>query len=125
MTLIRVRGINRVTAKGRLYYYHRASGKRIQADPNDAAAFAAEVAALNANKPIDDPKTQPGTLGGLIAAYRSASAFTPTTPGLSARLMLPSKSQPVASGKPLLSPTTLACARRTSSSYASPRAHGA
>jgi integrase len=80
MTLIRVRGINRVTAKGRLYYYHRASGKRIQADPNDAAAFAAEVAALNANEPIDGPKTQPGTLGGLIAAYRSAAAFLELAP---------------------------------------------
>src|SRR5690348_6172416 len=75
MTSIRVRGVNRVRAKGRLYYYHRSSGKRIQSDPNDAAAFAAEVAALNANTPTGNLKPQPGTLGGLISAYRSASAF--------------------------------------------------
>jgi hypothetical protein len=30
MTSIRVRGINRVTAKGRVYYYHSATGKRMQ-----------------------------------------------------------------------------------------------
>ena len=34
MTSIRIRGINRVTAKGRVYYYHRATGKRIRADPS-------------------------------------------------------------------------------------------
>ena len=80
MTSIKVRGVNRVRAKGRLYYYHRASGKRILADPNDAAAFAAEVAALSANRPSDDAKALTGTLGGLIAAYRAASAFLALAP---------------------------------------------
>jgi hypothetical protein len=80
MTSIKVRGVNRVRAKGRLYYNHRASGKRIQADPKNAAAFAAEVAALNANKLIDGPKAQPGTLGGLIAANRGASAYLQLAP---------------------------------------------
>ncbi len=75
MTSIKVRGVNRVRAKGRLYYYHRATGQRIQADPSDAAAFAAEVAALNTNKLSDSPMALPGTLGGLIGAYRGASAF--------------------------------------------------
>ena len=75
MTSIKVRGVNRVRAKGRVYYYHRATGKRIQADPSDAAAFAAEVAALHASKPAITAVVRPGTLGGLIAAYRGASAF--------------------------------------------------
>jgi integrase len=75
MTSIKVRGVNRVRAKGRHYYYHRASGKRIQADPTDAAAFAAEVAALSANKSRNTTEARPGTLGGLITAYRGASAF--------------------------------------------------
>ena len=80
MTSIKVHGVNRVRAKGCVYYYHRASGKRILADPTDAAAFAAEVAALNANKPSEGPKALPGTLGGLIAAYRGASAFLELAP---------------------------------------------
>jgi integrase len=75
VTSIKVRGVNRVRAKGRVYYYHRATGKRIQANPSDAAAFAAEVAALHASKPATTAVVRPGTLGGLIAAYRGASAF--------------------------------------------------
>jgi integrase len=79
MTSIRVRGINRVTAKGRVYYYHRASGKRIKADPSDAAAFAAEVAALNvAMSPKPEPRS--GTVGGLIAAYRGGAVFIELAP---------------------------------------------
>lgn len=79
MTSIRVRGVNRVTAKGRVYHYHRATGTRIKADPSDAAAFAAEVAALDATKPIAKP-SQPGTLGGLLALYKAAPAFIELKP---------------------------------------------
>ena len=76
MTSIRIRGINRVTAKGRVYYYHRATGTRLRADPSDATAFAAEVAALNqAKRSAPITGTKPATLGGLIAAYRSAAGF--------------------------------------------------
>jgi len=80
MTSINVRGINRVTAKGRVYYYHRASGKRIKADPADATAFAAEVAALNAGMATERPAPKPGTVGGLIAAYRGSPAFLELAP---------------------------------------------
>ena len=80
MTSIKVHGVNRVRAKGRVYYYHRATGKRIHADPNDAAAFSAEVAALNANNPQTTIKALPGTLGRLIAEYRGASAFLNLAP---------------------------------------------
>jgi integrase len=80
MTSIRVRGLNRVTAKGRVYYYHRATGKRIQADPSDPAAFAAEVAALNVGTVKSAIASKPGTVGGLITAYRAASAFQELAP---------------------------------------------
>jgi hypothetical protein len=75
MTLIRIRGINRVTAKGRVYYYHRATGKRLRADLSDATAFSAEVAALDQGKRAAITGTKPASLGGLIAAYRAAPGF--------------------------------------------------
>lgn len=75
MTSIIVRHVNRVTAKGRVYYYHRPTGKRIKADPNDAAAFAAEVAALNVGIRSADAETKPDTVGGLIAAYKRSPQF--------------------------------------------------
>ena len=75
MTLIRVGGVNRVTAKGRVYYYHRATGKRLRADPSDATAFSAEVAALNQSKGVAIAATKPASLGGLIAAYRASPGF--------------------------------------------------
>lgn len=79
MTSILVRGVNRVTAKGRVYHYHRASGTRIVADPADAAAFAAEVAALDAARPT--PKeAKPGTVGGLITAYKASAKFLELSP---------------------------------------------
>lgn len=80
VTSIKVRGVNRVRAKGRVYYYHRATGKRIHADPNDGAAFAAEVATLSIDKSQSTSEARPGTLGGLITSYRSASAFLELAP---------------------------------------------
>lgn len=79
MTSIRVRGVNRVTAKGRVYYYHRASGKRIKADPNNAAAFAAEVSALEAARPLQ-PDEKPGTLGALFSAYKQSANYLELRP---------------------------------------------
>ncbi|MBL8582818.1 MAG: tyrosine-type recombinase/integrase [Rhizobiaceae bacterium] len=79
MTSIRVRGVNRVTAKGRTYYYHRATGKRIEADPNDAAKFAAEVAALDAAKP-PKPEGKPGELGQVIVAYKRSPKWLELKP---------------------------------------------
>ncbi len=81
MTSIRVRGVNRVTAKGRVYYYHRATGTRIKTDPSDAAAFATVVAALNAGTPsIEKGEKMPGTIGALLAAYRQSPKFLETKP---------------------------------------------
>lgn len=69
MTTLRVRGVNKVVAKGRTYYYHRATGTRLRASPADPAAFAAEVAALDVAHPRNAP-IPGGTLDHLITAYR-------------------------------------------------------
>lgn len=76
--LMRLKGIKPVTVrkKGReyRYFYHRATGARIKADRTDAAAFAAEVAALDAKAKAQAPRD--GTLHALIAAYRASPEFT-------------------------------------------------
>jgi hypothetical protein len=45
------------------------------ADPSDANAFSAEVAALDRGKRAAITGTKPASLGGLIAAYRAAPGF--------------------------------------------------
>lgn len=73
--IVRLPGVKRVRAKGRLYHYHRPTGKRIKVDPADIAAFAAEVARLN-DEAIVRAQPRPGTLGALIVAYRRSPEFT-------------------------------------------------
>ena len=69
MTKVRVRGVHAVKVGGKTYYYHRATRTKLNASPDDPAAFAAEVAGLDAFVPkIEAPKLH--TLGGLIAAYK-------------------------------------------------------
>lgn len=77
MTLLRVHGVNRVTAKGRVYYYHRATGVRLRADPSNARAFSAEVDALDAGSRATELRRAalPGSLGALLAKYRAAPEF--------------------------------------------------
>lgn len=83
--IVRVKGIKRVRSKGRVYHYHRATGKRITAPPN-SAAFIAEVRQLDA-APITDRTAKPrhetrpapykaGTWGALVAAYRASPEFS-------------------------------------------------
>lgn len=76
--LMRVRGVNKVTAKGRVYYYHRKSGKRLREAPG-TSKFLEEIEFLNglAAKPKDD---KPGTLGALIASYRSSPEYQMKAP---------------------------------------------
>lgn len=78
MTWLQVRGVKRAVAKGHVYYYHRATGKRLRADPADARAFLAEVAALDAGAPPATPVELPGSLGALVAAYRASPEFLGT-----------------------------------------------
>jgi integrase len=84
--IVRVRGIKRVRAKGRVYYYHRATGTRLIAPPH-SAAFIAEVHRLDkategsliSAKPRHEPRTAPhkaGTWGALVAAYRASPEFS-------------------------------------------------
>lgn len=75
---MRVKGINRVTAKGHVYFYHRKSGKRIHSAPG-TSKFLEEVEFLNglAVKPKED---KPGTLGGLILRYRDSPEFQQKAP---------------------------------------------
>lgn len=60
-------GINRVLSKGRVYYYHRATGERLAAPP-DSDAIVAEARALNS-------RGGRGTWGALVAAYRASPEF--------------------------------------------------
>lgn len=71
--IVRVKGVKKVrAASGQVYYYHRATKTRIAARPG-SAAFAAEVDRLNGGR--DVRRAMPGTVGGLIAAYKGSPEF--------------------------------------------------
>lgn len=71
---IAVRGVKKTVSKGKVYYYHRATGERIT-EPVGSAAFLAHVESLNARgRPVQKPPK--GTLGALFADYQSAPEFT-------------------------------------------------
>lgn len=82
--IVRVKGIKRVRSKGRVYHYHRATGRRIMAPPN-SAAFIAEVRRLD-EKGLSTIETlsknakrvnpyRSGTWGALVASYRASPEF--------------------------------------------------
>lgn len=70
----RLKGVNRVVAKGKVYYYHRPTKTRIKARYG-TAAFDAEVTALNMRVAVGATDLRPGTLGGLIQRYRESVEF--------------------------------------------------
>lgn len=72
--LTRIKGIQRVRAKGRDYLYHRPSGTRLYAEPG-TPEFAAELARIAA--PI---RATPLDLGALIDLYRESSEFLQLAP---------------------------------------------
>jgi integrase len=72
--IVRVRGVNKVRAKGRIYYYHRASGVRLRAEFGSAAFFL-ELDRLNATPPAATAQNKPGTWGALVTAYRGSPEF--------------------------------------------------
>lgn len=74
MVAVRVKGLNKVRSKGRTYYYHRKSGRRIVSEPGTSEFFA-EIADAEASI-ADAPKAKPGTLGMIIDAYRASKFFT-------------------------------------------------
>jgi len=75
--IVRVKGIKRVRSKGRIYYYDRQSGKRIHAQPGTPAFFA-ELEQHRGT--VRARATMPGSLGGLIEAYRSSPEFAGLAP---------------------------------------------
>lgn len=74
MTVMRLKGINKVKAKGRTYYYHRATGTRIE-HPFGSAEFIAVVKTLNAQG-VGAKRHLPKSWGALAAAYRGSPEFT-------------------------------------------------
>jgi integrase len=77
MVVMRVKGIKRATAKGRVYYYHRATGKRIDAQFG-TAEFANEVALLD--KHSAGIVQRPESLGALITLYKSSPEYQRLSP---------------------------------------------
>lgn len=73
-----MRGVRVYRSRGKLYTYHRATGKRIRA-PFGSAAFVAEIERLNAASDAE-PTAKPGSLGHLIAAYRASPEFSSLAP---------------------------------------------
>lgn len=77
--ILKIHGIKIARAKGRVYYYHRASGKRIAASPR-SPEFLLEVAQLSVEA-ARAPKRKivrhhgSGTWGALVAAYRASPEF--------------------------------------------------
>lgn len=69
---IKMRHINTVRAKGRVYYYHRRTGERLPDDPLEAALRARVI-----NAEIT-PGTVivPGSFRDLVATYKSAPGYT-------------------------------------------------
>jgi len=70
--IVRVKCIKRVRSKGRIYYYDRQTGRRVTA-PYGSPAFFEEINHLRDIAKVR-PKI-PGTLGGLIEAYRASPEF--------------------------------------------------
>lgn len=72
--IVRVRGVKRVRSRGRIYYYHRATGARLP-DPS-SPDFMAKVSAFNARTAAPVA----ATLGGLIQQYRGSPEWAGLAP---------------------------------------------
>lgn len=70
--LMRLKHVKTVRAKGKVYHYHRPTGERIKAQPG-TPEFVKEVERLN--RKAAQVKSEEGTLGALMAAYRASPEF--------------------------------------------------
>lgn len=77
MVVMHLKGIKVATAKGRKYYYHRATGKPIKAEFG-TAEFANEVALLD--KHSAGIVQRPESLGALITLYKSSPEYQRLSP---------------------------------------------
>lgn len=75
MESIKLAHVNKITAKGRVYYYHRITGERLPDDPEKRALRVLEI---NAERP--EPSVRAGTMAHLIYAYRSSPKFLKRAP---------------------------------------------
>lgn len=71
MAKVAFKGLCKVTAKGKTYYYAWRGGPRIAGQPGTLEFVASFHAALESKRPRDD-----GRLRGLVALYRASPAFT-------------------------------------------------
>lgn len=67
---VQVRGINKVRARGHLYYYHRATGTRLIGSPGDAEFLASYA---DAEKKLQQRSI--GTLAGLLGDFEQTSKW--------------------------------------------------
>lgn len=74
--IVRLSGVKKVRAKGRVYYYHRQTNTRLPDDPK-SPAFITKLRDLDARIDI---AAGPGTLGGLIKCYRQSPEWTNLAP---------------------------------------------
>jgi integrase len=73
--IVRVSGVKKVrnAKSGRVYYYHRRTGLRLQSASN-TAAFIDEVKQLD-KQPLAKPEKERGTWGALVTAYRGSPEY--------------------------------------------------
>ena len=70
--VIRIKGVKTVTAKGKVYHYHRRTMTRLPGLPG-SVEFLLELRRLDAKG--EKAAGMPGTLGGLVNAYRASPEF--------------------------------------------------
>jgi integrase len=72
----KVMHVKRVKAKGRVYYYHRKTGERLEGDRDGALARALEINATLAGPPRRSGEAaKAGTLAELIARYKASPEY--------------------------------------------------
>lgn len=79
MVTMKIRGLNKVSSKGKTYYYHRKTQTRIKFTFG-TAAFLEEVERLDRLLEKNAGDTSVGTLGHLIRQYRSSPEFQALAP---------------------------------------------
>lgn len=91
MAKFKIRGINKVRSKGQVYWYHRASGRRVDIDPdtkqpfnpdNEPGRCAALVERFNreGSAPVIQAEARPQTLGELVTFYKAGPEFGSLAP---------------------------------------------
>lgn len=75
MVKVELKGVAKVTSKGRTYYYAWRGGPRLEGKPGSPEFIASFNEAVSSRRTVDASKIR-----GLVAAYRSSTAFTNLAP---------------------------------------------